>query len=180
MPVNLEIKARLNNPKSALLIAEKLDVESEDVLYQRDTYFECQAGRLKLREMSGIDSEMIYYDRDETEEVRRSDYMIYKFPPGKSLEAILKKGLAIINVVAKNRHLFIYQGARIHIDDVEKLGWFIEFEVPLLTNKSRVDKLMQELFEKFSIQKVDIIRESYLDLLRKREENEKKSPIGRN
>ncbi len=34
-------------------------------------------------------------------------------------------------VVAKRRHLFLWEGVRIHLDEVEELGTFIEFEAVL-------------------------------------------------
>jgi predicted adenylyl cyclase CyaB len=175
MPVNIEIKAHLNDPKSALFIADRLDVQSKDILHQSDTYFECIKGRVKLRETSGKEAELIYYDRDETDDIRRSDYEVYKIPRHSNFGAIWKKVMYIKNVVSKRRHLFVYQGNRIHIDEVDKLGWFIEFEVPVSSDKTQADRMMDNLLGIFHIQKKDIIKCSYLDLLSNKEEDERSS-----
>ncbi len=141
MPVNLEIKAYLGNSKNALLRARMLDAQSEEVQHQKETFFHIGAGRLKLREMPGRDSELIYYNRDESIDIRRTDYPVYNFPPEKNLGQILERALGVIMVVIKHRHIFVYLGARIHIADAEGLGWFVEFEVPVETDMNLAEQM---------------------------------------
>jgi predicted adenylyl cyclase CyaB len=171
MPVNLEIKACLGDSKIALQKAGKLNVQSAEVQNQKDTYYKIRVGRLKLREIPGRESELIYYNRQESDDIRTSDYTVCKFPPEKSPGLILAQALGIIAVITKHRHIFIYRGARIYIDDVEGLGWFIEFEVPFGTDRSQAEQIVNNLSKMFNIQKKDILRASYVDLLMIKEGN---------
>ena len=180
MPVNLEIKAYLGNSKNALLRAGMLDARTEEVQHQKDTYFHIRAGRLKLREMPGRYSELIYYNREESDDIRRTDYTVYKFPPEKNLGLILGQALGVITVVIKHWHLFVYRGARIHIDDVEGFSWFIEFEVSLKSDRDRAEQMVNRLFETFNVQKKDILRVSYMDLLLIKEGDGWRPPMTRN
>jgi adenylate cyclase class IV len=44
------------------------------------------------------------------------------------LRAVLEAAMAVRAVVVKRRRLFLWRGVRIHLDDVEDLGRFIELE----------------------------------------------------
>ena len=83
-------------------------------------------GRLKKREAPGEPTEWIYYHRRDIVRPRMSSYAILSDAQAKrrwgthSLRAWLK--------VAKKRELWMLENIRIHLDDVLRLGRFIEFE----------------------------------------------------
>jgi len=59
MPSNIEIKVRVADlPKVAALVASMTDTPPQR-LEQRDTFFRCPTGRLKLREIGAGQSELI-------------------------------------------------------------------------------------------------------------------------
>ena len=60
---NLEIKAKLPDRANTLQAALRLGAEFNATLIQTDTYFRVPHGRLKLREIEGEHSELIFYDR---------------------------------------------------------------------------------------------------------------------
>lgn len=45
------------------------------------------------------------------------------------MDRILSSALGVVGIVKKTRHVFIVGRTRIHIDNVENLGNFIELEV---------------------------------------------------
>ncbi len=60
--------------------------------------------------------------------------------------------------------LFLYRGARIHVDRVEGLGDFLEFEIPG-DIECDPDQLMAELRLKFQVEEAVTVAGSYCDLL---------------
>ncbi|HLG11341.1 MAG TPA: class IV adenylate cyclase [Dehalococcoidia bacterium] len=162
---NLEFKARLDDPERALHRAEALGASLEGVLPQTDTYFKVSTGRLKLRETVGQPAELVYYQRDEDGANRASDYDLVRIEEPDSLLKILGPALSCLAVVRKHRTLLRLDATRIHLDNVEGLGSFIEFEVPVAEDeaaaKRRIDWLIRELGFEWS----DCIRASYLDLM---------------
>lgn len=74
-------------------------------------------------------SELIYYERPDIEGPKLSIYSKCNVPHGADLLNVLSMSLGIRGLVKKTRHLYIHEHTRIHIDDVEGLGKFIELEV---------------------------------------------------
>jgi predicted adenylyl cyclase CyaB len=68
-------------------------------------------------------------------------------------------------VVRKNRLVFMYGCTRIHLDEVENLGSFIELEVPIGESHQTARKTMDLLVKEFQIGHEDYLRCSYADML---------------
>lgn len=85
------------------------------------------------------------------------------------LNKMLTASLGIKGEVRKIRHLFLHDQTRIHLDQVEQLGNFMEFEVCLKTgqNIEYGTEIANELMIKFGIQQEDLIAGAYLDDLLK-------------
>lgn len=126
---NLEFKARVTDHGSLEAVFEKMGAAFVGVLDQTDTYFKVNYGRLKLRESDVNPPELILYDRNESSsECMESHYEIVKvFDP--KIKEILVGALGVKTVVNKQRRLYKWKNARIHLDNVKRLGKFIEFEV---------------------------------------------------
>jgi predicted adenylyl cyclase CyaB len=165
MPTNLEIKARINNPNEAYEVARNLPAKFAGILIQTDTYYNTPNGRLKLREVKDGKSELIFYSRDEHSKYRLSDYHAKEISESSDLKLIFEKAFGVRGKVIKKRDLFIYQGIRIHIDKVESLGNFIEFEIPIISSNEEASKAMNFLIQKFSVQESDLVQNSYIDLM---------------
>ena len=125
---NLELKARDPDPARSLRVCEALGAEDEGTLLQTDTYFEVPRGRLKLREEPDADAHLLAYERPNLAEPKESLYRIVAIPDPGNLKDALAAVLGIRVVVGKERRLFVLDGVRIHLDRVEGLGSFIEFE----------------------------------------------------
>lgn len=124
---NVELKGHDPDPAATLAAALALGATDEGVLEQRDTYFAARAGRLKLREQSG-GAQLIAYARADEAAARESGYHLVDVPDPAALIAALDASLGTTVVVAKRRRLLLHDGVRIHLDDVEGLGAWVELE----------------------------------------------------
>ena len=166
MPVNLELKAKIASPSRILRKLQKMGRPSES-LVQTDTYFRFKNGRLKLREFGKGKAELIFYHRKEKKGRRWSNYSILSISDTKKTKEFLKRAFGIDVVVRKSRLVYYYKGqARIHLDRIKKLGMFIEFEVFLKRDRKKAILLFNKLVDVFGIERKNIIRSSYSDLIR--------------
>lgn len=125
--LNIEFKASSSNltELEALLQQQHPLFIGED--HQVDTYFNVQAGRLKLRE-GNIENALIHYDREDTAGTKASHVLLYHHQPDKSLKDILIKTLGVKAVVDKRRRIYFIKNVKFHFDTVDGLGTFVEVE----------------------------------------------------
>jgi adenylate cyclase, class 2 len=168
MPKNLEIKAVYDSPAKAKRISRGLGARYQGTLHQIDTYFKVRSGRLKLREINGKKFELIYYRRPDAHGTRYSDYIIVSLEEPSAAKALFHSLSDVMAVVRKERTLFLYENARIHIDSVKELGSFVEFEVVVNRGKKQARKLMQSLLKIFEIENESLIAGSYSDMILKK------------
>jgi homotetrameric cytidine deaminase len=155
---NLEIKARDPDPARTLKAALELGAEDRGELTQRDTYFASARGRLKLREQTPGEAELIQYRRPDEEGPRTSEFRVV--PAAAELRDALDAALGTLAVVEKRRRLLLADGVRIHLDDVDGLGTFVELEAPEDgEQEAKVERLREAL------QIGEPIAGSYSDLL---------------
>ena len=167
---NLEFKTRLDDPKAGLARVRSLGAELWGDLRQTDTYFNVPTGRLKLRETAGLQAELIHYARDEDAADRPSDYVISRTPDAAPLLDVLTRALGVIAVVRKRRTLVTLDTTRIHLDNVEQLGSFLEIEVIVGEDEAEVKARFDSLLAGLGYTAADGIRASYLDLLLAKQE----------
>jgi adenylate cyclase class IV len=169
MPKNLELKSLYDSLPGAKRIARAIGAVHKGTLRQVDTYFSVRSGRLKLREIDGEKFELIYYERANAKRSRYSDYRIVPLTEPRFAKDIFRILFGISVVVRKKRTLFLYQNARIHIDSVNRLGTFIEFEVVVNRGKKQARELMRFLRKEFRIDPTSLVGGSYSDMLRRKE-----------
>ncbi len=167
---NLEYKTRCDDPKAAMAKARGLGFDLWGDLRQTDTYFKVASGRLKLRETVGFQGELIFYQRDEDGANRASDYEVATTPEPATLRRVLGDALGVLAVVKKRRTLLVLDGTRVHIDNVETLGAFLEIEVPVKDDEAVAEQRMAWLLGELGLDWDDCIRASYLDLTLSTEE----------
>ena len=171
MPANIEIKARLRDRAGFIDKARALATEPPEILSQEDVFFTARHGRLKLR-IFGLDrGELIFYQRPDTAGPRQSDYVISKTRDVTSLRAALTGALDVVGVVHKRREVYLVGQTRIHVDQVEGLGDFMEFEVVLQPGQTGQDgeRIAEDLMAEFELRPDDLIEGAYIDLLLARE-----------
>lgn len=110
---------------------------------------------------------MIAYERPDLAGHKESRYRLIDVPEPAQLKDALADVLGVKVVVGKTRHLFILKGVRIHLDCVEDLGAFIEFEGVAAEDgdPSGFAELLDDLRRSFAIRDEDLLSESYSDLL---------------
>jgi predicted adenylyl cyclase CyaB len=166
---NLELKARCADLATAEQVAQRLGATFAGEWLQADTYFCTPHGRLKLREVGDGAAELIGYERPEIDATRWSQYEIAPVADSRALLSVLAKVLGVRARVEKSRRVYLYRGARIHLDRVASLGSFVEFEVPCNDGDERLaQEIMRELSEAFGWHADDALRASYADLPEKR------------
>ncbi|HDZ8855492.1 class IV adenylate cyclase [Aeromonas dhakensis] len=167
MPRNIEIKASIERiddllPK-ALAIADQGPVEIE----QDDTFFRCDAGRLKLRTLSPSAGELIFYRRADQQGPEESFYQLTTTHEPDRLRETLSLACGQIGRVQKKRTLLLLGRTRIHLDRVQGLGHFLELEV-VLEEDEPLETGMQEANDIMALLGVEpsrLIEGAYLDLL---------------
>jgi adenylate cyclase class IV len=172
MPANVEIKARLADPDATRRLVEAICDGPPAVLRQRDTFFHCPRGRLKLREMTAGDTaagqaELIFYERDDVAAARQSDYEIAPVSAPTALEILLDRALGAATVVEKTRLLFHVGQTRVHLDTVVGLGDFLELEVVLRPDQSAAEgrAIATDLMQRLGIAPHDLVDTAYADML---------------
>jgi adenylate cyclase class IV len=179
-PRNLEIKLRLTPARLASLEATvRAAGLSVTVLDQIDTYFRVPPpGRLKLRQLTPeggeLTAELIAYQRPDLTGPRWSDYELLPLAPevGSRLNAMLTASLGVRAVVTKRRRVAIRGRSRIHLDQVETLGCFLEIEtVAQGDDDNGIDQELQATLEWLGVDpgSEEPIDGSYADLMRQHE-----------
>ncbi len=164
---NIEIKARAKNFSTQLKVAENLSDTPLEILQQEDTFFSVNSGRLKLRKFSESHGELIFYRRANNKHAKQSSYQICPTETPEILKKTLVMALGLIGIVKKTRFLFRYGQTRIHLDKVERLGHFIEFEYVLRPNEDlkNAQNVIAKLMNDLQINEEDLVSGAYIDLL---------------
>ncbi|HEV3144373.1 MAG TPA: class IV adenylate cyclase [Gemmataceae bacterium] len=167
MPTNIELKARIRNAPEQRRYVEALAGASSEVFDQVDTFFHVPHGRLKLRESKPGGAELIFYQRANQAAVKKSVYSRIPIDHPEELGHALAEALGIAGVVRKTRRLYLVGQTRIHWDEVEGLGEFLELEVVLHPGQADEDgsRIAGELREQLGIYDEDLIAGAYVDLL---------------
>jgi predicted adenylyl cyclase CyaB len=167
MPANVEIKARTGNLARLNALVEALARTPGQLIAQEDIFFAVPRGRLKLRKLSSNSAELIYYEREDGPGPKESRYSLSRTSEPDSLKAVLQISLGVRGVVRKTRTLYLVGQTRIHLDEVEGLGSFVELEVVMQPNQSRADgiQIARGLMAKLEIQDAELVEQAYIDLL---------------
>jgi len=166
MAENIEVKARLRAPEAFRRKLKTLLPGRTVVMEQEDVYFLTSRGRLKLRIFGPRKGELIHYERADLKGPKKSVYRIYRTDAPLLLRDVLGAALGVRGVVKKTRRLRLAGQTRIHDDDVEGLGRFVELEVVLRPGQSEEEgrEIAAEWLERLGISKADLVKGSYLDL----------------
>jgi predicted adenylyl cyclase CyaB len=167
MAANVEIKARVADFEALKQRAERISDSPAELILQEDIFFNGSQGRLKLRIFSDDRGELIYYERADQAGPKRSQYFISTTAEPRKLEVVLEAAMGIRGLVRKKRWLYWVNDTRIHLDEVEGLGSFVELEVMLSTGQrlAEGEEIASRLMAVLGIDKSDLIEGAYIDLL---------------
>lgn len=167
MARNIEWKARARDLQRQRRLAEELAGARPELLRQVDTFFPVAHGRLKLRRLADDHGELIHYSRPDCPGPKLSDYSIVATPQPDSLRALLVGALGVLGEVRKQRWLYLAGQVRIHFDEVDNLGHFLELEVVLRPDQALADgeQIAETFRRRLEVRDEDLIDVAYLDLL---------------
>lgn len=170
MPLNIEIKARARNFEEIRRRAKSLSDTPVEVILQEDTFFNTEKGRLKLRILALNRGQLIYYTRPNQEGPKRSEYHIYETADPENLKRVLGYTYGIRGVVRKTRYLYLVGQTRVHLDDVEGLGQFMELEVVMRDGQTDAEgqAIAEDLMSRLGVDRGDLLEGAYMDLLEDR------------
>jgi homotetrameric cytidine deaminase len=168
---NVELKARDPDPDRSFERALALGADDRGEITQRDTYFAVVRGRLKLREEeaegTALWDELIGYSRSDSTEPSTSSYLRVPVADAAALREALDSALGTLVTVTKRRRVLLWENVRIHLDEVEGLGSYVELEgvaeaeSDLSGEHDTVERVRREL----GIEDRDLVAGSYSDLL---------------
>ncbi len=167
---NVELKAVIDDPEKVRRKAEELGASFKWTALQVDRYWTVPRGKLKLRQQEGAGAELIAYMRPDEAQAKVSEYVIYRSQDGDRLAETLSRVLVSDVVVRKRRTLYLWQNVRIHLDEVEGLGSFIEFEaVTAESDLESAQEKVSQLISYFHITPAMMISGGYADLMKQKE-----------
>ncbi|MBN2461408.1 MAG: class IV adenylate cyclase [Candidatus Cloacimonetes bacterium] len=167
MQINFEIKARYDDLDKARSILKKIKAVYIGSDHQIDTYFQCQRGRLKLRE-GNIENSFVFYKRQDQTETKRSEVYLHTLKPHTAFKDILDRALGVKVIVDKIRDIYFIDNVKIHLDQVRNLGSFIEIEA-IGIGRETPDHILQDQCESLChilmVEKHNLLSGSYSDML---------------
>jgi adenylate cyclase class IV len=177
MARNLEIKVGCtsNDMQEIRERAARMGCGPLTILRQTDTYFVVSQGRLKLREITQETgertAELIAYRRADRSDSRWSDYRRVEIPVGQvgSLSTALELTCGLSTVVVKLRQVMIWNRTRVHLDEVDNVGAFVELET--VAGADDLDEDIQSehalAIRLLGLDKLPVIAGSYSDMIPK-------------
>jgi predicted adenylyl cyclase CyaB len=164
---NVEIKARVDDLEGLARRAGELAGSAGKVLVQEDVFFNSGKGRLKLRTINGMSSELIYYERADEEGPKNSSYLLVPVSEPVVMRRVLESAYGVRGVVRKRRRLFIVGITRVHLDEVEGLGNFMELEVVLVLGQTTEEgvKIANAIMGELRVEESSLLRGAYIDLM---------------
>lgn len=167
MPANIEIKARVGDPAGLKKRAMSISDTPVEVIPQEDIFFHTPRGRLKLRILASDPAQLIFYTRSDAAGPKRSDYLICEIGEADVLRAVLGKVFGVRGVVRKTRRLYKIGQTRVHLDEVDNLGTFVELEVVLREGQTDAEgqAIAEDLMDKLDIHRDDLTESAYIDLI---------------
>jgi predicted adenylyl cyclase CyaB len=167
MARNIEIKARIASVAALRARAASLASGGPTEILQDDTFFNCPAGRLKLRTFANNTGELIFYRRSDERGPKESYYVRTPTTDPDSLRETLSLAYGAVGRVRKHRTLFLVGRIRVHLDVVEDLGEFLELEVVLRDDETPDSGVREaeDLMQRLGVQPSQLIDCAYVDLL---------------
>jgi predicted adenylyl cyclase CyaB len=165
---NIEIKARITNVDALAPRVAALADAGPSEIFQDDTFFRCEAGRLKLRMFSPTHGELIFYRRANQAGPKESFYVRTPTREPESLREALTLAYGQAGHVRKQRSLYLIGRTRVHLDRVENLGHFVELEVVLAPGEASQAgvEVAHQLMMQLGIEPAQLVEDAYVDLHR--------------
>lgn len=167
MPRNTEIKARVADLGALEAAVRRLATDGPYRFSQHDTFYRVPEGRFKLRRFDDGRAELLYYRRPDSRSPAASSYLQVSIEHAVSMATLLSAALGAIGDVKKARTLYWIGQTRVHLDQVDGLGAFMELEVTLSDPESEADgeRVALGLMQELGIDGEDLVAQAYIDLI---------------
>jgi adenylate cyclase class IV len=167
MARNVEIKARVPDLAAIRAKALALALHPSETVHQKDTFFETPQGRLKVREFPDGSGELIAYERADHTGPKVSTYERMSCSDARALVRTLTAVLQTRGTVVKRREVVLVGRTRVHLDEVDNLGSFVELEVVMAADEPVEDGVREarELLRALEIPLDALVSGAYVDLL---------------
>mgnify|MGYP005726338429 CR=1 FL=1 len=165
---NIEIKYKISNAGALRKrLLENPVVTFQFRHHQKDIYFKAPEGRLKIRIEDESTPRLIEYFRPDENKPRISNYTLTPLENVEKTQKELSGKYGILTTVEKWRELYFYKNVRIHLDEVVRLGWFLEFEsvISETCDESAAKKNLAEIMEFLSGFLTETQSTGYMNLL---------------
>jgi len=161
----LELKSRVKSLEDLRKKLLKLKAIHIVTLRQVDTYFNSPKGKFKIRQVDNQEkAKLIFYCREFVYGPKRNEAILIDITEPESFKEFFQKSLGILIIVDKEREIYTFKKTQIHLDKVQNLGKFIEFE-RIITNLKKDKRTLEILMKNLQIQQKDLIQGSYCDLM---------------
>ena len=167
MARNIEIKARITSIEVMAARAAAIADDGPTEIDQDDTFYACPRGRLKLRELSPREGQLIFYERPDDPAPKESAFIIAPTSAPAAMREILSRACRDVGRVRKHRTLYLVGRTRVHLDRVEGLGAFLELEVVLAEGEPSEDGIAEAhaLMTALGVRPDQLVAGAYVDLL---------------
>lgn len=167
MAHNIEIKAAVADLAALEQSVRPLATAGPTLIAQDDCFFTCPHGRLKLRAFSANAGELIFYQRPDQAGPKTSFYLRTPTADPNGLREALTQAYGQTGRVIKQRTLYMIGRTRVHLDQVEGLGSFMELEVVLAEHEAQQTGVEEarHIMTQLGIRQENLIEEAYVDLL---------------
>jgi predicted adenylyl cyclase CyaB len=167
MPSNVEVKLRLADLGATRRRVTAIGARYAATEEQVDRYYELDGSRRVKMRTFGKTAQLIEYDRPENDGVRTSRYRITPVRDADAGVCLVPKGDPLV-VVRKRREIHLLDNVRIHLDEVDGLGAFLELEAVVDGDhdESRCRTQVDAILSALDLGDVEPIAASYSDLLR--------------
>lgn len=162
---NIECKIELRDAALARTILRALRAAYILTYAQTDTYYKVARGRLKRRETEDEPAEWIEYERANVAGPRASDFRI--LTDEQARERYGAQALETWVVVRKRRELWMLGSVRVHLDEVEGLGRYLELESVVTGDlgEARAREALERLRRDLTPSLGELVDASYSDLM---------------
>ena len=131
---SVEWKAEIRDPSIVRALVRRMGAVHASTLAQLDTYYRVIDGTLLKREIKGEAPEYIHYLRPSGVRPRHTRFTLYS--EEQAAERFGSRPLPVWVVIEKQREVWLLDQLRIHLDDVQNLGRFVELEALVTPNQS--------------------------------------------
>lgn len=161
---SVEIKHELRDPELAVAALRGLRAINVGTTFQVDSCYRLTSGRLLKRVIEGEPTEWIAYHRDDSPQARVCRFTVYS--EDEAQNRFGTREIPVWTQVRKRRDLWITGSVRVHVDMVDRLGWFIELEalVSPKQNAGKCRQLVEAVRNQMRIALGEAISVSYSDL----------------